>query len=116
MRVALGDYLRKLRLANGQTLKQMAEDLGVSSAFLSAVENGKKRMPEKWYDILSKKYALNAARMDQLKKAVDESSTTIKLNLTNTSSYNRDLAISFARSFEGLSKRDSARIRKILER
>ena len=112
----MGDYLRKLRFANGQTLKQMAENLGVSSAFLSAVENGKKKMPERWYEILSDKYALGAVKMDELKKAVDESSVTIKLNLTNASSYNRELAISFARSFEGLSKRDSARIRKILER
>ena len=38
----LGDYLRKLRIRNQQILKNMADELGVSSAFLSAVENGKK--------------------------------------------------------------------------
>ena len=40
----IGDFLRKLRLDNQQILKDMAEVLGVSSAFLSAVENGKKSM------------------------------------------------------------------------
>ena len=43
MITSLGTFLRKLRLAKGEILKDMAECLGVSSAFLSAVENGKKK-------------------------------------------------------------------------
>ena len=38
--------LRHLRVDKGISLKEMAEQLGVSSAFLSAIENGKKQMPE----------------------------------------------------------------------
>ena len=45
MITSLGTFLRRLRLAKGEILKDMAESLGVSSAFLSAVENGKKKMP-----------------------------------------------------------------------
>ena len=116
MKVKLGEYLRDLRLANSQTLKQMAEELGVSSAFLSAVENGKKNMPEKWCDSLSSKYNLNKTQVAELQDAAEESSTAIKLNLTNTNSIGRELAISFARSFEKLSESDSAEIMKILER
>lgn len=116
MRAKIGDYLRDLRLANSQTLKQMADTLDVSSAFLSAVENGKKKMPEKWYGVLSEKYSLSSSQFDELKTAVDESSTTIKLNLTNVNSSNRKLAITFARSFNGLSKRETNEILKILER
>jgi len=41
-----GKFLRKLRIDQGQILKTMAEKLGVSSAFLSAVENGKKKIPK----------------------------------------------------------------------
>ena len=116
MKVKIGEYLRDLRLANSQTLKQMAEELGVSSAFLSAVENGKKNMPEKWYDSLSEKYNLSKAQIAELQEAVEESSTTVKLNLTNVNGINRELAISFARSFENLNESDSAEIMKILER
>ena len=43
MATTLGVFLRKLRLANDEILKDMAKNLGVSSAFLSAVENGKKK-------------------------------------------------------------------------
>lgn len=116
MRVKIGDYLRDLRLVNSQTLKQMADGLGVSSAFLSAVENGKKNMPEKWYKLLSHNYNLNGVQLDELRNAVEESSTNIKLNLINANSINRELAISFARSFKDLDEDDSAKILKILER
>ena len=50
MLTSIGRFLRKLRIENGEILKDMAEALGVSSAFLSAVENGKKKMPESWIE------------------------------------------------------------------
>ncbi|MCX7351324.1 MAG: helix-turn-helix domain-containing protein [Alphaproteobacteria bacterium] len=40
-----GDRMRKLRTERGITLKQMAEALGVSSAYLSALEHGKRGRP-----------------------------------------------------------------------
>lgn len=40
-----GDRMRKLRNERGVTLKEMAEALGVSSAYLSALEHGKRGRP-----------------------------------------------------------------------
>ena len=40
-----GERMRKLRTERGITLKQMAESLGVSSAYLSALEHGKRGRP-----------------------------------------------------------------------
>ena len=40
-----GDRMRKLRAERGVTLKEMAEALGVSSAYLSALEHGKRGRP-----------------------------------------------------------------------
>lgn len=40
-----GERMRKLRAERGVTLKQMAEALGVSSAYLSALEHGKRGRP-----------------------------------------------------------------------
>lgn len=45
MLTGIGKFLRKLRIDNEEILKDMADALGVSSAFLSAVENGRKKMP-----------------------------------------------------------------------
>lgn len=40
-----GARIRSLRQARGISLKQMAEDLGVSSAYLSALEHGHRGRP-----------------------------------------------------------------------
>lgn len=40
-----GDRMRKLRAERGITLRDMAEALGVSSAYLSALEHGKRGRP-----------------------------------------------------------------------
>jgi transcriptional regulator with XRE-family HTH domain len=40
-----GDKMRKLRAERGVTLKEMAEAIGVSAAYLSALEHGKRGRP-----------------------------------------------------------------------
>ncbi|WP_307189028.1 helix-turn-helix domain-containing protein [Azospirillum sp. B506] len=40
-----GERVRSLRDAKGVTLKQMATDLSISSAYLSALEHGKRGRP-----------------------------------------------------------------------
>jgi transcriptional regulator with XRE-family HTH domain len=40
-----GERMRKLRAERGVTLKEMAEGIGVSSAYLSALEHGKRGRP-----------------------------------------------------------------------
>jgi len=40
-----GDGMRKLRAERGLTLKEMADGIGVSSAYLSALEHGKRGRP-----------------------------------------------------------------------
>ena len=40
-----GEKIRELRRSRGITLKQMAEDLGVSSAYFSALEHGRRGRP-----------------------------------------------------------------------
>ena len=40
-----GERMRKLRTERNVTLKQMAEEIGVSSAYLSALEHGKRGRP-----------------------------------------------------------------------
>lgn len=115
MTTKIGDFLRKLRLDNQQILKDMAEILNVSSAFLSAVENGKKSMPDSWYPIFKKNYALSDEDMDNLRQAAMESQKTVSLNLKNASSANRQLAVSFARQFDDMDDVTSQKLLSILK-
>lgn len=112
MLTSVGRFLRKLRIGKGEILKDMATRLNVSSAFLSAVENGKKKLPAAWYPILQKDYELSAVQMDELRQSVLESGDVVELNIKNATDSNRRLAVSFARQFDSL---DEDTIKKLFE-
>ena len=116
MKTAIGDYLRRLRLERGEVLKDMSEKLDVSAAFLSGVENGKKKFPEKWYLKLQELYSLDDTEIEALRDAALESGRSIKLNLQGASDERRKLAVSFARSFDSLDEKTSKEIFEILNK
>lgn len=81
MPTKLGIFLRKLRLDRCEILKEMATKLDVSSSFLSAVENGKKKMPDSWYDKIVNLYNLDKEKQDELMKAIEESQKSLVINI-----------------------------------
>lgn len=116
MLTSIGRFLRKLRIDNGEILKDKAEALGVSSAFLSAVENGKKKMPEGWIEKLKSIYSFTTEQAEALQAAVIDTNDAVELNLQNATPGNRALAISFAREFDSLDDETSRKIFEILKR
>ena len=116
MLTSIGRFLRKLRIDNGEILKDMAEALEVSSAFLSAVENGNKKMPEGWVEKLKSIYSFTKEQTEELQTAIIDTNDAIKLNLQNATPGNRALAISFAREFDSLDDETSRKIFEILKR
>ena len=115
MKTKLGEYLRTLRLSNQQILKDMADILGVTSSFLSAVENGKKKMPETWYSVFQREYGLMDDEIDDLKQLAMESQNSIALDLRNSSSASKQLAVSFARQFNDMDEETSMQILSFLK-
>lgn len=116
MLTSIGRFLRKLRIDNGEILKDMAEALGVSSAFLSAVENGKKKMPDGWIEKLKDIYSFTTKQVEELQSAVIDTNDAVELNLQKATPGNRALAISFAREFDSLDDETSRKIFEILNR
>ena len=52
MATIFGKEVAKLRIDQGVKLRELADHFGVSSSYLSAIEAGKKNVPEKsrcWY-------------------------------------------------------------------
>lgn len=111
----LGRFLRKLRIDRNELLKTMAEKLNVSSAFLSAVEMGRKRMPEGWEQTLSDGYHLDAAQRTELSDAIAESSTSVRLDLTNFSADSRRTVMAFARKIQEVDEADLNLISEFLK-
>ncbi len=114
MLTSLGRFLRKLRIDNGEILKDMAEKLDVSASFLSAVENGKKHMPSEWNERISSIYSLNEVQQSDFTKAIAESEKIIEMNLVNANTGQREVAVSFARRFNNIDDSQIEAIRKIL--
>lgn len=112
MLTAFGRFLRKLRIDHEQLLKDMAANLNVSSAYLSAVETGKRKIPASWVCTISKLYSLSKDEQANLQDAYELSTQEVRINLANASNYKREAVISFAKALDGL---DDKTLKSIME-
>lgn len=109
-----GKTLRTLRIQKNELLKDMAQKLNVTVAYLSAVETGNRKVPDEWIPIISKEYKLKLEEIEKLEKAAYENKDAIKLSLTEADEREKNLAYSFARRFKDLNESDVIRIQDIL--
>ena len=112
MLTSIGRFLRKLRIDHGEILKDMAEKLEVTVSFLSAVENGKKKMPTAWNKKICDLYQLDANQRDAFTADTEHS---IEMNLYDVTMGRRELAVSFARKFSEIDDFQVEEIKKILQ-
>lgn len=75
----LGKFLKMFRLKNNEKLYEMANKLGFSSSYLSAMEHGDKKPTKDFVDRFLTSYNLNENEVEELKKAFSKSMSTIKI-------------------------------------
>lgn len=107
-----GKILRKLRIDNQELLRDMAKKLGVSSAYLSAVETGKRKIPSDWSKKIAALYRMNDEVAQELECAYERSAREVRIPLCGVSGRQREAAISFAKALDGL---DDKKLKKIME-
>lgn len=105
------DSLRQARASEGY-----ADRLKVSSAFLSAVETGKKRPPANFIDRICSAYELSEDEKKELQLAADMSLDEIKIDLTDSSSMQRQAAVSFAKALNDLTDDEISKIMRIFSK
>ena len=114
MLTRFGKQLRKLRIEKDERLKDMAGKLGVTAAYLSAVENGKRTVPDAWiYDIMEM-YDLSDDEARELQSAAYENKSDLTIDLNDTE--NVEVALSFARKFRGLTIKQANELQKMLDK
>lgn len=64
-----GRILRQIRARRREVMQDMAKVLGVAPSFLSAVENGKERIPEDWAHKIANHYVLSDEELKKLEQA-----------------------------------------------
>lgn len=98
-----GRELRKFRIDVGTNLGEMAQNLGISSSFLSAVELGKKSIPTDLIDRLTQYYGMTEVQRQIFEEAVIKTNRALSLRLTRQEPEFAEVAAVFARSFNNLS-------------
>lgn len=111
----LSKYLKKMRIEKNETLEDMAGKIGVSKAFLSAVEKGKRKMPEKRLEILVKEYKLSEKEKIDLYKAIEISQDKITISAKGLDDEKRMMLINMKKGLGRLKKEDVNKINKLLE-
>lgn len=112
---SLGIALRKLRLDRHELLRDMAKKLGVTSAFLSAVETGRKKAPKRLVSKVCELYELDGREQQEILTAAELSMQEVKIDLTNVSSSQQEVAVSFAKALKGLTDDDISKIMRVFE-
>lgn len=111
-----GKFMRIQRIKNNEVMSDTARLLNVTIPFVSAVENGKRNVPDGWLEILSDHYNLNLVEKEQLKALIDESKTQIKLPLQNATDYQKQAAFCFERSFDDIDAETAKAIIKLFDK
>lgn len=115
MLTEVGKFLRKVRIDHDEILRNMATKLDVSASFLSAVENGKKRIPTEWISEIPRIYNFDEKMKEDFEKSIIYTEESFNIDLSNISKEKKELAISFARSLNDFNAEQIAAINKILE-
>lgn len=118
MLTPLGKTIRKLRIDNGLLLKDMAEGIKVTSAYLSAVETGKKTASRKLLTEVEKFLESRSVAFDsfELEKAFIETQEEFSVPLENLNAQRLEAAVAFARNFNNLSNEELEEMAKILNK
>lgn len=110
-----GRILRKIRIDCGEILKDMAIKLNVSSAYLSAMEVGKRIVPKKIIDELIRLYSLDDETAVKLSIAAEDNEKTIQIRIDATTPEKRNAALVFARNFDNMDSAIAEKIVKLMQ-
>jgi len=110
-----GQELRKIRLDRNLLLKNMADKLGFTSSYLSAIENGKKKIPADFIQTLAKVFDLSVEEVEKLKLTELETQDIIEFDTNKMEDFQKDFVVSFARKFDEIPKETLENFKKIIE-
>lgn len=110
-----GRFMRYIRTEKGLLLKDVANMLGVTSAYLSALEHGKKGQPSAtMIATLESKLKLSPQQRRELRDAVRDSMNSMDIP-SKATPFAFETANAFARKLPNLSEQQLRRIKSILD-
>ncbi len=93
----IGKYLKLLRIKTGDSLRTMASKLNISAAYLSAIENDKRNVPDGFFDAICGAYQLSDEEKEAVKQAVYGSMDNYRVDLSSISDNKRQVLLSLTK-------------------
>ena len=111
----LGKFLKILRINRNENLKKMSNKLNISSAFLSMLENNKRKLNNNLKKKIIKEYKLDDNKIKEFEKAIILSNDEIKINLEKFNSRQKEIVIQILNSWENLDDDKIKKLNKIIK-
>lgn len=95
-----GKCIRSIREKENDSLRQMAIKLGISAAFLSAMEVGRKQIPLDYVDRIKDIYELSTEQVIELEDCINETNEKVSIELSMMNESQKDISSMFARKIK----------------
>ncbi|WP_286694964.1 helix-turn-helix domain-containing protein [Spongiibacter sp. UBA1325] len=113
MNTPYGKEIRKLRIDKGLTLKALADQLGVASSYVSAIEKGRKKLTNPFVENVVKAMCLSTDEEKLIWDAAFQSQSEFTIDVSNSNEQARSAVAMLARNFGSLPAEKLDQIRKL---
>ena len=110
-----GKILRKIRIDKGLTMAQMAKAVGITSAYLSTIERGNRKIPKNLTQNVINHYELSNEQVAELHKAEHLSTDSVEIELSGVNLDKKALVLSLAKNLKSMTCEQVAKINNIME-
>lgn len=110
-----GKVLRKIRIDKGLTMAQMAKAVGITSAYLSTIERGNRKIPKNLTQNVINHYELSKEQVAELQKAEYLSMDSFEVELSDVGLDKKTLVFTIAKNLKNMTCEQVAMIKNIVE-
>ena len=106
----VGRFLRKLRIDKGEILYDMANKMECSTAFISALELGKRQVTQDFRDRLCEAYHLTSEQQAEFDDAIALAKKKVVFDLQGRSQNSCEMLLAFARKVQNMNDEEASKI------
>ena len=111
---AIGLFLKDLQKENGENVDIIVEKLKISRGFYFAVCNGRKKCPDKWFELIPNVYKLDDEQRNNWVNAIIGSNHRIDWIYEKLNDYDKNLVLTLANFADTLTQKEKEAIWEII--
>lgn len=115
MATLFGKEIRKLRIDESITLRQMADAIEISPSYLSSIETGKRKLTTGILERIIGFFHLSKDKGDVLRDLANKTSESISIDLAGLADKRSESAVIFARKLNTMTDDEIEEILRVLK-